>query len=201
VQSKAVQAFDHAYFNKYYYSPATRVTTRAEMKTRAGLIAAVLKHAQIPVHSMLDAGCGIGLMRAAFKSALPKARYTGLEASEYLCRRYGWVKDSIAAYRPPKPFDLLVCYDVMQYLDDREAVRALANFARLTRAALYFSALTVADWRNNCDRSLTDSNVHLRSGDWYRRRLQKNFRHLGYGVWVRRTITVIRWDLESPQRP
>jgi predicted TPR repeat methyltransferase len=201
VQPQPVQAFDRAFFNKYYYSRATRVTTRAEMKTRADLIAAVLKHAQIPVRSILDAGCGIGLMRPAFKSALPRARYTGLEASDYLCRRYGWIKDSIAAYRPPKPFDLLVCYDVMQYLEDREAVRALANFTRLTRAALYFSALTVADWRNNCDRSLTDSNVHLRSGDWYRRRLRKNFRHLGYGVWVRKTITVICWDLESPQRP
>jgi SAM-dependent methyltransferase len=197
VRPKDVQAFDRAYFNKYYFSPATRVTTRAEMKARADLIASVLKHSQIPIHGILDAGCGIGLMRSAFKSCLPKARYTGLEASGYLCRRYGWVHDSIAAYRPQKAFDLLVCYDVLQYLDDREAARALANFARLTRAGLYFSALTLADWRNNCDRSLTDSNVHLRSGDWYRRRLRRHFRHLGFGVWVRRNVTVIRWDLEN----
>ena len=197
MQRKAVRAFDRAYFNKYYFSPATRVTTRAEMKIRADLIAAVLKHAQVPVRSILDAGCGLGLMRAGFKAALPKARYTGLEASAYLCRRYQWVQDSIAAYRPSRPFDLLVCYDVMQYLDDPDAARAVANFARLTCAGLYFSALTLADWRNNCDRSLTDSNVHLRSGDWYRRRLRKNFRYLGFGVWVRKNVTVIRWDLES----
>jgi len=191
------RAFDRAYFKKYYYSPATRVTTPAEMRVRAAVISAVLKQSQLPVSSILDAGCGIGLMRAAFKFALPKARYTGLEASDYLCRRYGWVQSSIADYRPAKPFDLLVCYDVMQYLDDREAARALANFARLSRVGLYFSALTTADWRKNCDQSLTDSNVHLRSGDWYRRRLQRNFRHLGCGVWVRKNITVIRWDLES----
>jgi predicted TPR repeat methyltransferase len=194
---RAGSNFDRAYFKKYYFSPATRVTTAAEMQVRADVIASVLKQAQLPVRSILDAGCGIGLMRAAFKTVLPKARYTGLEASDYLCRRYGWVQSSIADYRPAKPFDLLVCYDVLQYLDDREAARALANFARLTGAGLYFSALTLADWRNNCDQSLTDSNVHLRSGDWYRRRLQRNFRHLGCGVWVRRTVTVIRWDLES----
>ena len=189
--------FDRAYFKQYYYSRATRVTTAAEMKVRAEVISAILKQSQLPVRNLLDAGCGIGLMRTAFKSTLPKARYTGLEASDYLCRRYGWVQDSIAAYRPAKPFDLLICYDVMQYLDDREAARALANFARLTNVGLYFSALTSADWRNNCDRTLTDSNVHLRAGEWYRRRLRRHFRHLGCGVWVRKNITVIRWDLES----
>jgi SAM-dependent methyltransferase len=194
---KASREFDREYFNQYYYSPATRVTTRAEMKVRADLITAVLNQAQLPVRSILDAGCGIGLMRPAFKVALPKARYTGLEASAYLCRRYGWVEGGIAEYRPKQPFDLVVCYDVMQYLDDEAAARALANLARLARVALYFSALTRADWRNNCDRALTDSDVHLRSGEWYRRRLRRHFRHLGCGVWVRRNITVIRWDLES----
>ena len=196
-KQKNPHVFDRAYFEKYYYSPATRVTNRAEMKIRADLIASVLTQAQLEVRSILDAGCGIGLLRPAFKARLPRARYTGLEASEYLCRRYGWVEGSIAAYRPKQPFDLVVCYDVMQYLDDLEAARALANLCSLSRIGLYFSALTLSDWRHNCDRSLTDTNVHLRSGDWYRRRLRPHFRHLGCGVWVRKDITVIRWDLES----
>lgn len=193
----AANRFDRDYFQRYYHSRATRVTSAREMQVRADLIVAVLKHAQLPIRSVLDAGCGIGLMKAAFKAAVPKARYTGLEASEYLCRRYGWVQGSLDTYQSAQPFDLVVCYDVLQYLDDEQAAVALANFSKLSRVALYFSALTRADWRNNCDRSLTDDNVHLRSGDWYRRRLRRQFRYLACGVWVRKSVGVIRWELES----
>lgn len=193
----AAKRFDRDYFQRYYYSRVTRVTSAREMQVRADLIGAVLAHAQLPLRSVLDAGCGIGLMKAAFKVAVPKARYTGLEASEYLCRRYGWVQGSLDTYQPAQPFDLVVCYDVLQYLDDAQAARALTNFGKLSQVALYFSALTRADWRNNCDRSLTDDNVHLRSGDWYRRRLQRQFRYLACGVWVRKSVGVIRWELES----
>src|ERR1700735_4386053 len=131
-----------AYFEKFYLSPSTRVTDAAEMRDRARLIGAVLAHAAIPVRRILDAGCGIGLLRAPFAQVLPRARYTGLDASEYLCGRYGWVRGSVADYVPRRPSDLVVCYDVLQYLDDREASRAIANLKRLTRAALYVSALT-----------------------------------------------------------
>jgi SAM-dependent methyltransferase len=189
-------AFGAAYFEKFYLNPTTRVTDAGEMRTRARLIAAVLAQAAIPVGTILDAGCGIGLLRAPFAQVLPRARYVGLDASEYLCRRYGWVRGSVADYAPRRPSDLLVCYDVLQYLDDREAARAIANFKRLTRSALYVSALTREDWRQHCDRTLTDRAVHLRDGDWYRRRLCRGFRHLGFGVWLRKDVTAILWDME-----
>ncbi len=177
-------------------SPATRVTDAGEMRTRARLIAAVLAQAAIPVRSILDAGCGIGLLREPFAHVLPRARYTGLDASEYLCERYGWVRGSVADHAPPRPSDLLVCYDVLQYLDDREAARAIANFKRLTRSALFGSALARGGWREHCDRTRTDRAVHLRAGDWYRRRLARDFRYLGFGVWLRKDVTAILWDME-----
>src|SRR6202795_2261456 len=164
--------FGPAYFKKFYLSAATRVVTPGEMRGRARLIAAVLAQTGIPVRSIMDAGCGIGLLRAPFKEVLPRARYVGLEASDYLCARYKWKKGSVTDFAPRSPSDLVVCYDVLQYLDDRDAARAIANFAKLTKAALYVSALTHEDWRANCDRKLTDRSVHLRPGDWYRRRLR-----------------------------
>ncbi|HEX4152056.1 MAG TPA: class I SAM-dependent methyltransferase [Steroidobacteraceae bacterium] len=188
--------FGAAYFKKFYLNPATRVTDAGEMRVRARLIAAVLTYACIPVRSILDAGCGIGLLRAAFAEGLPRARYTGLEASEYLCKRYGWLPGSVVDYIPRRPSDLAVCYDVLQYLDDREAARAIANFKRLTRAALYVSALTEEDWQEHCDRKRTDRPVRLREGDWYRRRLRRDFRHLGFGVWLRKDVSAVLWDLE-----
>lgn len=194
--ARPATVFGQAYFRKFYLNAATRVVTPAEMRVRARMIAAVLAQASIPVRSILDAGCGIGLLREAFAAALPRARYAGLEASEYLCTRYGWIKGSVVDYVPSKPADLVVCYDVLQYLDDRAASRAIANLGRLTRAALYVSALTREDWRENCDRSRTDRAVHLRPGDWYRRRLRRNFRYLAMGVWLRKDVTPMLWDME-----
>jgi SAM-dependent methyltransferase len=189
-------AFGSAYFRKYYFDAATRVTSAAEMRGRAQLIGAILHHAGVPVRRILDMGCGIGLLREAFADALPRARYTGVEASEYLCARYKWIRGSATDYAPRMPSDLVVCYDVLQYLDDRDASRAIQNFAKLTRAALYVSALTSEDWRENCDRTRTDRRVHLRPGDWYRRRLRKRFNYLGFGVWLRKNATAILWDME-----
>jgi len=191
-------AFDSAYFRRYYFDAATRVTSAAEMRRRARLIAAILQHAGVPVRRILDAGCGIGLLRKPFAEALPRARYQGLESSDYLCSRYQWTRGSVADYAPRLPSDLVVCYDVLQYLDDREASRAIQNFAKLTRAALYVSALTQADWRDNCDKTRTDRSVYLRTGDWYCRRLRKRFNHLGFGVWVRKDVSAIMWEMERP---
>jgi len=167
------------------------------MRTRARLIAAILAQAAIPVRSILDAGCGIGLLRKPFAQVLPRARYTGLDASEYLCERYGWTQGSVVDYAPCAPSDLVVCYDVLQYLDDRAAAGAIANLGRLARRALHFSALTREDWRENCDRRLTDRAVHLRPGDWYRRRLRRHFFYLGFGMWLRKGERPMLWDLES----
>jgi len=191
-------AFDSAYFRKYYFNTATRVTTATEMRGRAQLIAAILRHAGITVRSILDAGCGIGLLRKPFAEALPRARYEGLETSEYLCARYQWTEGSLVDFAPHSASDLVVCYDVLQYLDDRDAARAIANLAKLSSAAIYVSALTREDWRANCDRTRTDGAVHLRPGDWYRRRLRRRFNYLGFGVWLRKDVTAVLWDLESP---
>jgi trans-aconitate methyltransferase len=194
---RVASSFGAAYFKKFYVDRATRVVTPEEMRVRARTIAAVLAQASINVRTILDAGCGMGLLRKPFATALPRARYTGLEASDYLCDRYGWIKGSVVDYAPRKPCDLVICYDVLQYLDDRAAARAIANLKRLSSVALYVSALTREDWRDNCDRTRTDRAVHLRSGDWYRRRLKRNFHYLGLGVWLRKEVTPMLWEMEG----
>jgi 2-polyprenyl-3-methyl-5-hydroxy-6-metoxy-1,4-benzoquinol methylase len=190
--------FGAEYFRRYYFNPATRVTTTAEMASRAAVILAVLRQAQVPVRRVLDAGCGIGLLRGPLAKLAPRIRYTGLESSEYLCSRYGWIRGSVVDFRPKKPYDLVICYDVLQYLNDTEASQALLNLATLSRAGLYFSALTHEDWRANCDRGRTDRHVHLRTGAWYVRRLRRNFRYLGLGVWLRKDVSALLWELECP---
>jgi SAM-dependent methyltransferase len=188
--------FDRDYYRRFYFDPRTAVTSRAEMRARARFVGAYAQHIGLPVRRMLDAGCGIGLLRTPLLRAFPRASYTGLEFSEYLCERYGWVQGSLADWRAD-PFDLVVCYDVLQYLDDRIAARAIANLGRLTRGVLYLTALTLADWRRNCDRSRTDRDVHLREGRWYFERLRRSFRPVGAGFWIRRGAPLTTWEMET----
>jgi SAM-dependent methyltransferase len=198
VAAQGSARFDRAYYRRYYGDGVTAVTSRAQMRARAQLIAAFVEHVGCPVRQMLDAGCGLGLMRAPLQRALPKANYVGLEFSEYLCRRFGWEQGGLQTFRPANQFDLVICYDVLQYLDDRAAAGALRNLGRLCRGVLYFSALTRSDWLHNCDQRRTDRNVTLRSGDWYRTRLSRSFKPVGAGFWVRRGAPLVIWDLEQP---
>jgi SAM-dependent methyltransferase len=190
-------AFDRAYYAKFYFDPRTAVTTQAEMRARARLIVAYAEHVGLPVRRILDAGCGTGMLRRPLQTAFRKARYVGVDVSEYLCERFGWEHGTVTSWRSPIPFDLVICYDVVQYLDDRAAARALANLSRLCRAVLYFSALTVADWRRNCDRRRTDPEVHLRDAAWYRTRLRRYFHEIGAGFWLRRGAPLTVWELET----
>jgi len=188
--------FGPEYYRRYYFDPRTAVASTSQTRARAKLIIAFADYLGVPVRSILDAGCGVGRLKAPLIARYPGATYVGLDVSEYLCRRYGWVQSRIEDYRPLAPFDLVICYDVLQYLDDRAATRALANLARLGRALLYFSALTRADARDNCDRRRTDLDVESRAGEWYRSRLRRGFRELGGGFWLRRGAPFALWELE-----
>ena len=189
--------FDRDYYERFYFNPRTAVTTRQEMQGRAHLIAAFAEHTGLPVRRILDAGCGTGMLRAPLLRRLPRAQYTGLETSEYLCKRYGWEHGEIQDYQSATPFDLVICYDVLQYLDARTASSTLAKFAQLCRGILYFSALTKLDWEFNCDTERTDAAVHLRSGQWYRKHLRQNFSEAGAGFWLRKGAPLTLWELES----
>ncbi|MBU6212102.1 MAG: methyltransferase [Gammaproteobacteria bacterium] len=189
--------FGRDYYQRFYRNARSSVTSQAEMTARANLIVSYVKHIDCPVGSILDAGCGLGLMRTALLRGLPGATYVGLEYSEYLCQKYGWLNGSIADYRPRQPFDLVVCYDVLQYLDDASAAKAIRNFANLCRGVLFFSALTRRDWRENADQRRTDPAVTMRTAEWYRSRLRRQFRHIGAGFWIRRGAPLVAWELES----
>ena len=191
-------SFDAGFYQRYYLDPGTRVASRADGVRLGRFICAYASYLGFTVKRVLDAGCGLGHLRGPVREFFPRARYVGLETSEYLCRRYGWVRASVADYAPAAPFDLVFCHDVLQYLSDREAVRTLANLGRLCRGALYFSVLTTEDWQRNADRVRTDPGVRLRPAAWYKTRLSRHFRPLGGGLLVRRGYQPLLWELERP---
>ena len=190
-------AFDQAYYQRFYFNRGTAVTSRSEMRARARLITSCVDYVGLPVNRILDAGCGVGLLRTPLLQVLKRASYTGLEFSEYLCQRYGWRQGSIETFRTRERFELVICYDVLQYLSAAQARRAIGNLARLCRGALYFGALTSEDWRDNCDQSRTDRIRGLRPGRWYRRELASAFRPIGCGLWIKRDLPLTLWNLDA----
>jgi SAM-dependent methyltransferase len=199
-KSRREARFDARFFARYYLDPATRVADPEDDERLAVLVAGITGYLELPVRRILDAGCGVGLLRRPLLRAFRRARYVGLDASAYLARRYGHVQGSIADYRPATPFDLVICRDVLQYLDDDAAARSIANLARLTRAALYLSVPTRADFADIADPALSDANVSKRSASWYQSRLRRHFRHLGFGVYLKRSLAPVSWQLEEPWR-
>jgi SAM-dependent methyltransferase len=199
-----LERFGAEFYRRHYRDRRTRVVTPAEMHRRADLVAAFVRHGELRVRSILDVGCGLGLMREQLLQHFPGARYTGLEASGYLCRKLGWTQGSAATFDPGRRFDLVICYDVLQYLTARDAAAALRNLGRLCRGVLHFGVLTQEDWDVYCDQKITDRDVHLRPGGWYRRRLAPAFINAGSGMFVRRGAPFHLWELDrielSPTR-
>ncbi|MCC7200004.1 MAG: methyltransferase domain-containing protein [Gammaproteobacteria bacterium] len=190
--------FDAEFYRQYYVDPRTRVASREDTERLGLFVCAYARYLGIQPRSVLDAGCGLGHMRRPVRRVFPKASYVGLETSDYLCRRHGWIQGTLESFRPRGSFELVICHDVLQYLDDRAAARAIGSLARLCAGALYFSVLTTEDWRQAADQSRTDSGVHLRDADWYRRRLGRHFRPVGGGLLVRRGFRPLLWELEKP---
>ena len=191
--------FDAAYYERFYLDPGTRVAEPADIERQARFLASYLEHLRIQVRWILDLGCGLGRLREPLLARFPRARYTGVEVSEHLCAELGWVRDSVVTFRSRRRFDLVICQDVLQYLDDAEADLALRNLARLCRGALWFGALTREDWEENCDQARTDGNGYVREGTWYRRRLAPAFVCAGGGVFVARRAGVVMFELDRAE--
>lgn len=197
------ERFGPEYYRRFYGNPRTRVSDAPTIGKLAAFVAAYLRHLDVAVHSILDMGCGVGHWQPAARTQWPRAKYHGVEFSEFQCREHGWTRGSVLDFAPQQAlgrdqFDLVVCQGVLQYLDASAARRAIDNLAQWTGSALYLEALTTHDWEQSCDRDRTDGDVHLRSGAWYRRQLDGHFTALGGGLFVKKDADVTLFELEAP---
>jgi trans-aconitate methyltransferase len=190
-------AFDADYYTRYYRNAATRVTEQVETERLARFVGSYMKYVGQPVRNMLDLGCGLGQLQKPLRAEFPDARYIGVERSEYACERYGFVQGSVTDFKARGRFDLVICKGVLQYLNAREAARALANLAELCRGCLYLEALTREDWDEACDQRRTDGAVYLRPAQFYRRHLRSVFTAAGGGIFIHERSPAVLYALES----
>lgn len=189
--------FDSAYFQKYYEDPATRVQGPDDVARLARAVCSLAAFWSIPLESALDIGAGPGLWREALRREVPGLVYRGVDLSPVACERYGHEPRDISSWRARRRFDLIICQGVLQYLDDDAAEAALENIAAMAGGLLYLEALTRRDVREVADLERSDTNVHLRTGAWYRKRLGKHFVTLGCGLFYAHSGGALFFELET----
>jgi SAM-dependent methyltransferase len=147
------KSYDQAYFQHWYRDDQRGVGRGALLKRKVALAVAVAEyHLQRPIRTVLDVGCGEGVWRAPLLALRPNLDYLGIDASEYAVARYGRRRNlrlarfgQLGEQRFGAPVDLMVCADVMHYLDTRELRRGLAGFAELCEGVGFFETFCRGD--------------------------------------------------------
>ena len=195
------EAFDAAYFKRFYGSRATRVYGKEQVSHLARGVTEMIAWLGGELRTVLDVGAGAGLWKQWFARHKPHVRYRSTDVSAYACERYGHEHRDLATWRPTArardKFDLVVCQGVLPYLDDRACKRAIATLGTVTRGFLYLEAITARDLDELCDRTKTDVTVHPRSGAFYRRELAKHFVTLGCGLHYSKSGPLGFYELEQ----
>lgn len=169
--------YDRDYFQRWYRDPALRkeaIGGRARLARKVALAVATAEYwLERPLRSVLDVGCGEGPWQPVLARLRPKATYLGFDSSEYAVRRFGARRGlhraafgDFAHLRPCPPVDLLVCSDVLHYLDARELDRGLPGLAELCRGIAFLETFTREDPIDG-----DTEGFRRRPGAFYRQRL------------------------------
>ena len=189
--------FDQPYYQRYYLNSRTRSVSESDVQHIVDFVLAYARRLEIALHTAIDFGCGVGYWQTCLRRRLKKIQYVGIEESAFAVRKYGWTRGSVTNFASGTRHDLVICQSVLQYLNARDAARAICNLSRHTSGVLYFEVVTREDWEQYCDPSYTDGNIYLRSAKWYRERLSPHFVNAGGGVWASRNSDAVLYALEQ----
>jgi SAM-dependent methyltransferase len=145
--------YDRHYFDKWYRHPRHRVKTRQDMRRQLGFIVAATEYMlDRPVRTVLDVGCGEGNWATVLRALRPRARYVGVDASEYAVRRFGARRNlrlgtlgNIGTIGLEGPFDLILCLGVLNYVAADELRRGLRQLRQLAGGLAYLEIFTRSD--------------------------------------------------------
>ena len=148
--------YDRDYFERWYRDAALKreaIGGGARLARKVALAVATAEYwLERPLRSVLDVGCGEGAWQPALKKLRPRASYLGFDSSEYAIERFGRRRGlhraafgDFAMLRPCAPVDLLVCSDVMHYLDTRELDAGLPGLAELCAGIAFLETFTRED--------------------------------------------------------
>src|SRR5215212_7636602 len=150
---RTVKVYDRNYFEHWYRHPRHRVATRESLTRKVRLAVSVTEYLLgRQIRSVLDVGCGEAPWFPVLRRMRPAVRYVGVDSSEYAVERYGVKRNirygtlgTLDTIRSLRVSDLVVCADVLQYVDMAEAARGLRAIRRLVGGAAYIEAFTIED--------------------------------------------------------
>ena len=165
------KTYDRAYFDKWYRG-RSRVNSASEVRRKVTMALAIAEYfLRRPVRSVLDVGCGEGAWFTHLRQLRPRATYLGIDPSDYVVERFGESRNirqasfgELASLGIEKTFDLIVCSDVLHYVEEREIVCGIAEIVRLLDGVAFLEVLTKEDdIVGDLDRLMR------RPASWYRR--------------------------------
>lgn len=196
----AQKRYDAAYYQRWYRAPGTRVKSAPDLERTVAMVLAIAEyHLERRVRSVLDVGCGEGRWRAPLRRLRPRVDYLGLDGSEWAIARYGRRRNlhrvdltELDTVRLKRPVDLLVCNDVIQYVDDPTAATAAEAFRRLCHGVMFVTAFTTED------EFVGDRAGYVgRPARWYRRLLDRGgWSFVGNQCWLSPTLAARAAALE-----
>jgi SAM-dependent methyltransferase len=169
--------YDRTYYDRWYRDPRHRVHTRAE-RARAVRMTVALAEFLLgrPLRSVLDVGSGEGQWRGVVREVRPRARYVGVDPSEYAVRRFGRRRnlrlgtiEQLPTLRLRGPFDLVVCAGVLNYLPPDALDRGLSNLRPLVGGVAFLEIFAREDEVVGCLRGFDQ-----RPRAFYRRLLNRH---------------------------
>ena len=167
--------YDRAYFERWYHNRRTRVNSSAEVRRKVSISVATAEYfLRRQLRTVLDIGCGEGAWLGHLRALRPRVAYSGLDSSDYVVERFGAQRNIRRATFGELPslgllsYDLVVCADVMHYVDDRELRAGITEIARICEGVAFVEVLTSED-----DIVGDLDAFHFRPAAWYRNAFRK----------------------------
>jgi SAM-dependent methyltransferase len=166
-----MKRYDREYFDRWYRTDDSLVGTPGDLERNVALALAVTESVlAAPIESVLDVGCGEGRWQPVLRTLRPESSYLGIDPSEYAVARFGQARnlrrgtfEELGYHVFDEPFDLVVCSDVLHYLDDAAIKAGLPALVDLCGGVALLETFTAED-----DPQGDREGFHLRSADWYR---------------------------------
>jgi len=197
-----LKQYDQAYFDGWYRQSELAIGSRATLRRSVALAVAVTESIlSRPVRTVLDVGCGEGRWQPALRRIRPNISYIGIDTSEYAVKRFGARRnlrlgsfERLADHRFARPFDLIVCSDVLHYLSPGQIQSGLPELVELTGGVALVEVFTTDD---EIEGDL--EGFHSRPAAWYRKTFKRaGLQAIGLQMYVHQEIAA---DLEALDLP
>jgi len=190
--ARTPKPYDRSYFDRWYRDPRHTVVTEGVRGRRVQLAVAAAEYLlERPIRTVLDVGCGEAPWRELLLTARPGIRYTGVDSSSYVVKRFGRTRNirlgtvgTLGQIGLPGRYDLIVCSDVLHYVPTEELERGLAAIERMLGGMAFLELYTAAD-----DTEGDDEGFMRRRPAAYRRLFKAaGLVHLGLHCYVGRAL-------------